>query len=104
MTKPIPEDPKFITNATALQKWLAGIAVSMLITAYVTGFDVIQNFFKPDFVKPLNSLRMYIGLADVLITSILGIMQMIKMLDWLTKSYAIYKEMLEINKSKDKEK
>lgn len=104
MTKPIPEEPKFVRNATALQKWLAGVAVSMFLTVWITGWSYIQDFFKPDFVKPLSYLRVSIALSAIAITSIIGYQQMRWMATWLMNSWEIYKTMLEIKNKKEERK
>lgn len=101
MTKPItPEQPRFIMNATATQKWMAGIAVSIFITVWVTGWQIVVNIFKPDFVSALTYLRMTLGLVGITITAFVGYEQIKRMLDWLVDSWEIYKKMTEFKNSK----
>lgn len=97
-----PDEPKFITNATQVQKWLASIAVSIFFTVWISGWEVIQNIFKPDFIKPLTYLRMSLAFIGITLTALVGYQQIVRMLDWLSKSYEIYKEMLEVKKEKEK--
>lgn len=104
MTKPIPEEPKFVKTATSIQKWLAGIAVSMFIVVVVTGFEFIQNIFKPNFINALLYLRMGIALVGIGITSVVGFEQIKKMMDWLVDSWEFYKKISELKKEKEKEK
>lgn len=103
MTKPqLEEPPKFIKNATSAQKWLAGIALSMFFTVWITGWDVVGNVFKPDFIKALTYLRMIIALFGIAITSIVGSGQIRQMLDWLIDSWEVYKKISDFKRDKEK--
>lgn len=95
-----PEEPKFIKNATSTQKWLAGIAVSMFFTVWITGFGWVVDIFRPDFVKALQYLRMTIALVGIGVTSIVGYQQIKRMLDWLVDSWEIYKKISEFKNNK----
>jgi|ERR1700744_23176 len=109
MTKHIPEEPKFIQDATATQKWLAGIAVSMFFVVWITGWGFVAEFFKgtsdkTDFTLALTYLRFTIALIAIGITSIVGYPQIRKMLSWIYDSWTVSKDILESIKNKDKEK
>lgn len=102
MTQKLPDDPKFIQNLTSVQKWLATIALSMFFTTWITSFDWVINFFKPDFVKALTFVRMSIALSGIVIMGFVGIPQIKKMIDSLIEYWEIYKKISEI-KEKGKE-
>lgn len=102
MTKPIPEEPAFIRNITSFQKVLASIAVTMMITAWVTGFNFISDFFKPDFVEALRYLRVGMALMAITLTSVVGYQQLKSMLNWLADSWEVYKNLMELKRNKDK--
>lgn len=104
MNANIPEEPKFIRNATSIQKWLAGIAVSMFIVVYVTGWGWVSDFFKPDFVVALRYLRVGIALFGIGLSSIVGYQQLTKMISWLIDSWEVYRNLLELKRNKDKDK
>lgn len=101
MTQKIPEEPKFIQDATSIQKWLAGIALSMFFTAWITGFEWVVTFFKPDFVKALTYLRVTIALGGISVMSVVGYQQIKRMLDWLVDSWEVYKKISEFKKGKE---
>lgn len=104
MTKPIPQEPRFVTNITALQKILAGMAVSMFLTVWITGWSYIEDFFKPNFITPLTYLRVGIALAAIAITSVIGYQQMKWMATWLLDSWQVYRSMLEFRNKKEEDK
>lgn len=101
-TRPPEEPPKFIRNATSTQKWMAGIAVSMFITVWISGWAFVVDIFKPDFVKALTYTRMTIALVGICITSIVGYEQIKKMMDWIVDSWEVYKKISEFKKNKEK--
>lgn len=104
MNTNIPEEPKFIRNATSIQKWLAGIAVSMFIVVYVTGWDWVSDWFKPDFVTALRYLRVGIAFCGIGLSSIVGYQQLTKMISWLIDSWEVYRNLLELKRNKEKDK
>lgn len=90
---PLPEEPQFVKNITSLQKLLAGVAVSMFFTVWVTGFDFVKDIFKPDFIKLLTWLRVAITLSGIAITSVVGYPQIMRMINWFVQNYELYQEM-----------
>lgn len=103
MNKLLPDEPKFIQNATATQKWLSGIAVSMFITVWVTGWNAVVDIFKPDFVQALTYLRMSIALIGIGITSTVGYQRLKNMAEWGIEWWEMYKQVSEF-KRRDKRK
>lgn len=95
MNKDIPDEPKFIRNATAAQKWLSGIAISMFITVWITGWTSVSDIFKPDFVTALTYLRMIIALTGIGITSVVGYQRLRNMAEWGIDFWERYKEISE---------
>lgn len=95
------EEPKFIKTAAAVQKWLGGVAVSMLFIVWITGWTYIVDFFKPDWVQALTYMRMIIALSSVAILSIVGYTQLIRTGDWIIESWELYKRIKEIKKDKE---
>lgn len=102
MTKPIPEEPKFVKSISAFQRIIAGIAVTMLLMVWVTGFDLVINIFKPDFVKFLTYLRVAMALLGIALTSFVGYQQIGTIMKAILEMYEFYKEMSDIRKNKDK--
>lgn len=104
MTQPIPEEPKFVKNINYLQRILAGIAVTMFLVVWLTGFNFVIDIFKPDFVKALTILRVTIALVAFSISSILGYRQIGFIMKAILEIYGFYQTMLEINKAKKNSK
>ena len=76
----------------------------MFIVVYITGWDWVADFFKPDFVTALRYLRVGIALFGIGLTSIVGYQQITRMISWLIDSWEVYRNLLELKKNKDKDK
>jgi len=62
----------FFQSIGEIQTELMWIGVSMAVVVYVSGWDSIQNVFKPDFIKALAIFRMLLGFCSLGILSITG--------------------------------
>ncbi len=102
MTKPIPEEPKFVKNITSLQKIMAGVAVTMFLMVWITSFDLVVNIFKPDLVKFLTYLRVGMAMIGIALASCVGYPQLGILLGAALEMYEFYKKMSEIKKDKEK--
>lgn len=96
------EPPKFVTNISWIQKVLASIAVSMAVMVWVTGWDIVANIFKPDFLKLLAYLRVSLAFMAIGFTAFVGYHQITVMLKWFIENYKLYNEMKELKKGQDK--
>lgn len=102
MTKPIPEEPKFVRNINYLQRMLAGIAVTMYLVVWAMGWAFVVDIFKPDYVKALTFTRVGIALFAMVITSILGYQQIGYIMRSILEIWDFYKKMLEMKRDKEK--
>jgi hypothetical protein len=94
------ETLSWIPKVEAFQLWLAGIVGSISFVVWITSFDFISNIFKPDYIKALGLLRVYLAGCGLIITAFMGI----KALIWLIKKAAeLYSEYRDIKKQIDKD-
>lgn len=102
MNKPTPpEEPKFIQSIEATQKVFAGIAFTMFIVVWISGFDVIGNIFKPDFVIVLTIFRIVVMLIALSLSGFVGYKQGRNMVRWGVESYRLWQNVMEMKKQKE---
>lgn len=95
---PIPEEPKFIKNVEALQKIFAGIAFTMFVMVWVTGWNIVIDVFKPDFVFVLTILRVTIITIAISLSCFVGYTQGRRMIGWAIESWQLYQDALAMKK------
>lgn len=62
----------FFQSIGEIQTELMWIAVSMAVIVWISGFDIVQNIFKPDFIKALAIFRMLLAFGSLGILSVTG--------------------------------
>lgn len=70
MTTPPKKD--FFQSIGEIQAELMWIGISMAVIVWFSGFDMVQNIFKPDFIKALAIFRMVLGFGSLGLLSITG--------------------------------
>lgn len=102
MTKPIPEEPKFVKNISAFQRLIASVALTTLLMVWVCGFDFVINIFKPNFVMALTIVRVSLAISGIIEVAFVGYPQIGAMMKSILEMYEFYKKMSEIKKDKEK--
>lgn len=99
----INQEPKFVKTFSYVQKILASVAVSMFFVVWISGWDIVQNVFKPNFENILAWFRaITMGLA-LGCTAFVGIKQLGVMIDWGLSTYESIKKLKEIKKEQEKD-
>lgn len=99
----INQEPKFVKTFSYVQKILASIAVSMFFVVWISGWDIVQNVFKPNFENALAWFRMLTMGCALACTAFVGLTQLGSMLQWVVDNYELLKKLKEIKKEQDKD-
>lgn len=99
-----PKKGSIFTIIDSLQILFAGIAFSLFVVAWITGWDIVIDVFKPDLLKLLSYVRVSFVVAGLVLAGLSG-PSVIKLGKFVLEMIEIYKrgskELSEIKKEKE---
>lgn len=96
-----PTEPNFVKNITYVQKILSGVAVTMFLMVWLTGFNFVTEVFKPNFLNVLATMRMVLAVIGIGFTSVVGYPQFGKMLAWAVENYGLLQRLKKLKDESD---